>query len=202
MNLRLPHVRSYFQTGTLLFICLLCLAPRLALSQSLGFDLHGQPVSSLADPNAHVVVLFFAASDCPISNRYIPEIKRLTQEFGTRGVRFWWVYPNADDTAGVVAGHNRDFSITGDTLLDPGQSLVKLARATTTPEAAVFLVQSNQLRPVYLGRIDDRYINLGQERPRPQHHDLESAIAEALAGKPVPQPGGPSVGCSIVFLQK
>jgi len=31
---------------------------------------------------------------------------------------------------------------------------------------------------------------------------LEAAIVAALAGKPVPQPGGPPVGCSIVFLQK
>jgi hypothetical protein len=116
------------------------------------------------------------------------------------------VYPNAEDTAPVIEQHNRDFAIvesaSSGTLLDPKQSLVVLAHATVTPEAALFLVDRNNLREVYHGRIDDRYISLGQERPQAQHHDLELAIAAALAGKPVPQPEGPPVGCSIVFLQK
>jgi hypothetical protein len=87
-------------------------------------------------------------------------------------------------------------------LLDPKQSLVALAHATVTPEAAIFLVDGDNLREVYHGRIDDRYISLGQERPHAQHHDLELALAAALAGRPVPPPEGPAVGCSIVFLQK
>jgi hypothetical protein len=112
------------------------------------------------------------------------------------------VYPNAGDTAQVVSQHNRDYSITGDAILDPKQSLVERAHATVTPEAAIFLVEVSELREVYHGRIDDRYIDIGQERPQAENHDLETAIAAALAGKPVPQPGGPPVGCSIVFLQK
>jgi hypothetical protein len=173
-----------------------------AKAADFGTDLHGQPIRQLAAPGVRVAVLFFAASDCPISNRYVPEITRLTQQFGGQGVHFWWVYPNPDDTAQVVAAHNHDYSITGETILDPKQSLVELAHATVTPEVAVFLVENAGLREVYHGRIDDRYISLGQERPRADHHDLELATAAALAGKPAPQPGGPSVGCSIVFLQK
>lgn len=171
-------------------------------STDFGTDLKGQPIRQLAVPGVRVVVLFFASSDCPVSNRYVPKIARLNQEFGTQGVRFWWVYPNAADTAKLVAKHNRDYSVTGESILDPNQSLVRLAHATVTPEAAVFLVDGNALQEVYHGRIDDRYISLGQERPQPQHHDLEMAIAAALAGKPVPKPGGPPVGCSIVYLQK
>ena len=79
---------------------------------------------------------------------------------------------------------------------------MKLAHATVTPEAAVFVVEGKTLREVYQGRVDDRYISLGQERPQAQHHDLELAITAALAGKPVPHPQGPPVGCSIVFLPK
>ncbi|HEY1160104.1 MAG TPA: redoxin domain-containing protein [Terracidiphilus sp.] len=192
-----------------LFCCVATIALVLALGQAdagtppdFGLDLHGHPVRQLAGPGVRVVVLIFAASDCPISDRYVPEIARLTQQFSAQGVRFWWVYPNAGDTAQVVAEHNRDYSITGDTLLDPRQIVVERAHATITPEAAIFFADGNDLREVYHGRIDDRYISLGQERPQPQHHDLETAIAAALAGKPVPQPGGPPVGCSIVFLQR
>lgn len=167
-----------------------------------GTDLHGNPVRQLAGPGVHVVVLFFAASDCPISNRYVPEIARLNREFSSKGARIWWVFPNPEDTAQVVEQHSRNFSIHESELIDPRQTLVAMAHATTTPEAAVFLVEGAGLREVYHGRIDDRYLDIGTERPQAEHHDLESAISAALAGKPVPQPGGPSVGCSIVFLQK
>ncbi len=170
-------------------------------AEPFGQDLHGQPVTQLAGPGIRAVVLIFAASDCPIANRYVPEIARLNREFAARGVRFWWVFPNPDDTAAVVAQHNRDFSIAESTLLDRKQALVHMAHATTTPEAALFLVANGGLREVYRGRIDDRYISLGQERPQPQHRELEAAIAAALAGKSIPQPAGPPVGCSIVFLQ-
>jgi len=190
------------------FRCFFSIALVLALGRAyaapqadFGTDLHGQPILHLAGPGVHVVVLFFAATDCPVCNRYVPEIARLTGEFSARGVRFWWVYPNPDDTAQVVSDHNRDYSITGDTILDPKLTLVLRSHATVTPEAAVFLVEGDDLHEVYHGRIDDRYISLVEQRPQSAHHELETAIAAALAGKSVPQPGGPPVGCSIVFLQ-
>jgi hypothetical protein len=170
-------------------------------SEPFGIDLDGKPIADLAGRGVHVVVLIFAASDCPVSNRYVPEVARLSKEFSTYA-RIWWVFPNAGDTAAVVAQHNREFAIHEDTALDPHQALVERAHATTTPEAAVFVVRGADLDEVYYGRIDDRYISLGQERPQAERHDLEAAIRAALAGKPVPRPGGPSVGCSIVFLQK
>lgn len=172
----------------------------------LGIDLQGNPIRELAGPGVRVVVLVFVASDCPISNRYVPDIERLTQQFAAQPVHIWWVYPNQEDTAQVVVQHNRDFSIPDSaesrTLLDPAQHIVAWAHARVTPEAAVFVVDGLKLHEVYNGRIDDRYISIGQQRPEPQHHDLEGAVAAALAGKPVPQPDGPPVGCSIVFRQK
>jgi hypothetical protein len=191
---------------TLGLICAWAAQAKAATPVEFGLDLQGKPVRQLAGPGVRVVVLVFAASDCPISNRYVPEVARLSQEFSGKGARFLWIYPNPEDTARVVARHNRDFSIPNDlglsAVLDTRQSLVAWAHATVTPEAAVFLAEGRELREVYHGRIDDRYISLGQERPQTQHHDLEEAIAAALAGKPVPQPGGAAVGCSIVFLPK
>jgi hypothetical protein len=193
------RVRIFSRCLAAMMLLLSVAAPCSAASNRFGVDLDGKPVNDLAGPGIRVVVLVFAASDCPISNRYVPEIARLNKEFSSQGVRFWWVFPNPEDTAQVVSQHLKDFAIHEDALLDRDQALVKRANATTTPEAAVF---SADLREVYDGRIDDRYLDIGQERPQPQHHDLETAIAAALAGKPVPQPGGPPVGCSIVFLQK
>ena len=60
---------------------------------TLAVDLGGRPITQLAPPGTRAVVLFFAASDCPISNRYVPEIQRLTKQFEPLGVRVWFVYP-------------------------------------------------------------------------------------------------------------
>jgi len=181
-----------------LFLC----AASLCTAQQYGTDLAGKPVDNLAGPNTRLVVLIFAASDCPISNRYVPEIARLHREFANRGVRFWWVFPNPGDTASVVARHVRDFSIAEDTILDSRQALVHMARATTTPEAAVFAVDSGSLHLLYRGRIDDRYLSIGTERPQPGVRDLEAAIEAALTGKAIPRAAGPPVGCTIVPIEK
>jgi thiol-disulfide isomerase/thioredoxin len=165
-------------------------------------DLSGHSVEQLAPAGTKAVVLFFVASDCPISNRYIPEIEKLSAEYGPRGVLFWWIYPNPGDTAAVVKAHDAQFSIGSGTLvrslLDARQSLVRMAHVTITPEAAVFVPAASGLREVYRGRIDNRYIDFGQERPSATQHDLEEAIRAVLDHKIVPPPGGPPVGCSIV----
>jgi hypothetical protein len=181
---------------------LLILKAAAQIPQPYPLDLAGNPVRQLAAPGTHVLVLIFAATDCPISNRAIPELNRISQEFSAKPIEFWWVYPNAEDTATAIAEHRRAYSIATKALRDPAQSLVAWAHATVTPEAAVFLVDGAQAHEVYKGRIDDQYLSLGRERPQVTRHDLETAINAALDGKPVPQPGGPSVGCSIVFLQK
>lgn len=169
-------------------------------TEPFGIDLEGHPIERLASPGVRVVVLFFTASDCPISNRYIPEVQQLAERYGSRGVRFWFVYPNPGDSAQIVRVHQRQYAITGNAVLDNNQTLVRMAHATVTPEAAVFIPEGAKLREVYRGRIDDRYIAFGQERPQATHHDLENAIHAVLADQPVPQPHGPPIGCSIVPL--
>jgi hypothetical protein len=73
----------------LLGVCLLALAT----ATMVAVDLDGRPVT-LADPGSRAVVLFFAASDCPISNRYVPEMQRLARQVEPLGVRVWFVYSN------------------------------------------------------------------------------------------------------------
>jgi hypothetical protein len=161
-------------------------------------DLQGHPVERLNAAGTKAVVLIFAATDCPISNRYIPQIERLRSKLATQGVAFWWIFPNPGDTLAIVRKHGADFSISTPTLLDSQGELVRMAHASITPEAAVFAVAGGNLREVYHGRIDDRYIAFGQERPQAVHHDLEEAIHAVLAGHAVSKPLGDPVGCSII----
>jgi len=174
----------------------------LILSGSLStVDLSGHPVDPLAPSDSTAVVLFFAATDCSVSNRYVPEIQRLQIEFAAKGVRFWIVYPNPEDTATVVGKHNAEFAINSKTVLDRSQLLVQRAHVVATPEAALFVPQGGSMREVYHGRIDDRYLSFGHERPQAKHHDLELAIRAVLEHRPVPAPGGGPVGCAIMPLR-
>ena len=158
-------------------------------------DLENRSVDPLriASGGKAVVVLFISA-ECPVSNRYAPEIRRLSETFTARGVQFWLVYPNVADSRDIIRTHIRDFSYSIPALRDLQHRLVRLAGATVTPEAAVFNAR-RQL--VYHGRIDDRYVRLGLERPVATRHDLEDALTSITAGRPVPQTFAPPVGCFV-----
>ena len=186
------------------FLLLTIAAPSLFAAppqvQSLGVDLSGHPATSLTSPGTRAVVLLFLATDCPISNRYQPALALMAHEFARDPVRLWIVYPNPGETASDVAAHQRAFAQPLPALLDPTHSLVHLAGARITPEAAVFVPGSGGLRLVYRGRIDDRYLSLDKQRPHANRHELSAAVHAVLTGAPVQPPAGPAVGCAIVPL--
>lgn len=153
----------------------------------------------LVDPfsvpaNVKAIAFLFTSVDCPISNRYAPVVVHMYDTFKPQGVQFWLVYPNPFDTPEAIRQHMKAFGYSSGALLDPEHALVKLAQATITPEAAVF---DRQGREQYHGRLDDRFVTLGLERPAATRHDLEDAISAVLAGKPVAQAATQAVGCYI-----
>ena len=141
-----------------------------------------------------LTVLIFVSIDCPVSNRYAPEIRRLHDEFTPRGVRFRLVYPNPLDDEAAIGRHLRDFGYPNIAERDRDRTLVNMAGATITPEAAVF---DSRERLVYRGRIDDRFVELGRERPSATRRDLRDALTAVLAGKPVSPSQTQAVGCFI-----
>jgi thiol-disulfide isomerase/thioredoxin len=193
---------SYFKAWPLVCVLAIPLVSHAQrTSSAYGYDLNERPITSLAAPGAEAIVLFFVASDCPISNRYIPELQRLENKFAAQHVVFWFVYPNVGETPEAVRQHEAAYGAEKNILLDPHHQLVALTRTTVTPESAVLVPQrtgEETLRTVYHGRIDDRYLHIGQERPSATQHDLERAIADVLQHRTVQQPGGPAVGCGII----
>ncbi len=146
-----------------------------------------------------LTVLIFLSTDCPVSNRYAPEIKRLYEQFTLQGVRFRLVYPNRLDTPVAIQAHVRTYAYPPIAERDPDHQLVKVAGATITPEAAVF---DKTDRLVYLGRIDDRFVELGRERPVAGQHDLSNALTALLAGKPAIPSRTQAVGCFIADMAR
>jgi hypothetical protein len=167
------------------------------LVQMLG----GAPVDALDAPaGTKAIVFLFTSTDCPISNRYAPDVRRLVETFGAHGVVFRLVYPGTADGDAAIREHMSAFSYAGamQALRDPSFALVKYAGATITPEAAVYAGG----RIVYRGRIDDRFVDLGVERPTATSHDLADAIAAVVAGKPVAHPTTQAVGCFIADMAR
>src|SRR5262249_32656690 len=163
--------------------------------------LAGAAVDALAAPaGTKAIVFLFTSTDCPISNRYAPEVRRIAERFAPQGVVFRLVYPSPADDAAAIREHMKAFSYEGatDALRDPKLALVKFSGATITPGAVV----DAGGRIVYRGRIDDRYVDLGLERPAPTTHDLADAVATIVAGKPVQQATTQAVGCFIADLAR
>jgi hypothetical protein len=158
--------------------------------------LTGAPIDALQAPaGTKAIVFLFTSTDCPISNRYAPEVQRVVAEFAAKGVVFNLVYPNPADEAKAIHEHMTAFSYAGvmQALRDPAHALVRFTKATVTPEAVVVAGG----RVVYRGRIDDRYVDLGLERPAPTQHDLADALAAVVSGKRVPKATTRAVGCFI-----
>jgi hypothetical protein len=170
-----------------------------------GKDNDGHDVISLALAGTQYVAAIFVATDCPISNRYLPEIARLSREFAPRGARLWLVYPNPGDTLAAVRTHQALYPAAASLpqLIAPDVRFLAHAHVHVTPEAAIFRADapgvSLMSQPVlWHGRIDDRYLTFGTQHPAATRHDLAGALNAALAGHQPAPPAAPPIGCAII----
>lgn len=193
-----PAKRLVFRAKLVAVKSFLILAAASGLASAAVVDLAGNPRDPFSTP-AEARVLIFVRTDCPITNRYAPELKRLWDQFVPDGARFWLVYPDPSETVAKIHAHLLDYSFPGQPLRDPKHDLVKRAHVVTAPEAAVF---DSKGVLVYHGRIDDLWVTPGRARPMPTTHDLEDAIAAVLAGKPPKQAETTAIGCSLADVSK
>jgi hypothetical protein len=162
-------------------------------------DINQKMISPL-DGTAHkACVLIFITTDCPIANSYAPEIQRIMQEYSKKSVKFTLVHVDPDLAEADAAKHAREYQLDGSgaIIIDRTHDFVKIAKATVTPEAAVF---TPDLSLVYLGRINDQFAGYGDRRVQAASHDLRNALDAVLAGKPVPAPRAEAIGCYIPDL--
>jgi AhpC/TSA family len=157
-------------------------------------DIDGTPLSLLSPSGRQLDLLFFISSDCPISNRYAPEIQRVCSDYQSRGVRCVAVYPDAPDVA-TVKRHRQEYGFAAaiPAVIDRDRALVRAVGPRVTPEAAIYSSNGR----LYRGRIDDWYVDVGRARRAPTHQDLRLALDAALAGKPISPSETEAVGCFI-----
>lgn len=168
---------------------------RPALASARLADLDGRSVEPLAAlRDAKALVYVFTSVECPIANRYAPELERLRKTFSPRGVAFALVYPNADETPETIRAHVAEYGLGFEALRDSRHDLVRAVGATVTPEAVV-IGKNGAL--AYRGRIDDRFVDFGETRPRATRHDLADAIEAVLAGRKPETGETKAIGCFI-----
>ncbi len=155
---------------------------------------NGKKVTLLQDKSRRATVLLFVTNDCPITNSYAPEIKRICDEYSARKIAFYLVYADPELKASDVRQHVKEYRLPCAALLDPAHRLVHFTQAAVTPEAVILAPDGRRL---YRGRIDDRYIDFGRARFAATTHDLREALDAVLQGRPVPHPIVKAVGCSI-----
>jgi hypothetical protein len=152
-----------------------------------------RPMLPPASPELTVYV--FTTTDCPISNRYAPEVKRLAAKFKSNA-SFVLVYPVPTDTPAMIREHHKKFAYSIQSVRDVDQRLVKLTGVTVSPEVAV--LRGSEV--LYRGRIDDRYVDLGTDRVTATQHDLEDALSAAVSSKPIVVKETKAIGCFLSDL--
>jgi len=140
-------------------------------------------------------VFFFILQDCPVSNRFAPEIARIVQDYKSKPVRFFLVYVDAAASAKEIEKHGREFNLPGVPVIhDAKHQLVAASGASITPEVAV-VGQKGEI--VYRGRIDNLYEALGKPRRVVTEHDLRNALDAVLQNKRVAIARTSAIGCYI-----
>jgi len=157
-------------------------------------DGDGRTHTPLSPVDKKATVFLFLLPDCPISNAYAPEIKRIAADYEAKKIAVFVVHADPDVTAEQARKHAKAFGLTCPVLLDPTHVLVKASGATMAPEAAVIGPDRSVL---YRGRIDDWYADYGKRRGEPTQRDLRNALDAILQGKTVATPLTKVIGCYL-----
>lgn len=154
-------------------------------------------IVSLADfQDASALLVVFLCNHCPYVKHVAPELARLAQEYQARGVAVVGINSNdvdayPDDAPQQMVAEAQQRGYTFPYLYDQTQSVAQAYRAACTPD---FFVFDRESRLVYRGQLDS-------SRPKSDvpltGSDLRAALDAVLAGRPVPEPQRPSLGCNI-----
>lgn len=164
---------------------------RVAPFETVAID--GRVISVAASPEARWTVVCFLGNDCPLVKLYAHKLNQLEAEYAGRDVQWVAINSNRQDSLEQIQAFVRSHELKLPLVADPFHRLADLFAAQRTPEVFVL---DQQLRVRYRGRIDDQY-QPGVVRQAAQRRDLQLALEDLLAGRPVAVPTTNAVGCLI-----
>lgn len=157
-------------------------------------DIDGRTMTPFA-PAGKAHVLFFVASDCPVSNSYAPEIQRVCKAYESKGVACSLAYEDVTIDGSAVRKHMDAFAYRNlPATIDASRTLASRAKVSVTPSAVV-IDSRGQIR--YRGRINNQYASLGKPRQHVTVHDLTDALDAMVAGNSVARAETEAIGCFI-----
>jgi peroxiredoxin len=150
-----------------------------------------------ADP---VLVVFFTCNHCPYVTGSDEDTRRIAEKFGPRGARFIGINSNspntyAEDDFPHMVQRMQDHHFPWIYLHDMNQDVARAYGALRTPHFYVF---DKERKLIYTGRAVDNPRNSAKATT----HDLERALEEHLAGKPVSVPLTNPIGCNVKWEGK
>jgi hypothetical protein len=143
------------------------------------------------------VVLYVQGNGCPIARQSYPEIKRIRRAYKDKGVAFFLLNANPQDTREEVDEELRDFRVNISTLMDSTQTVARSLGLERTCEALV--LRPSDWAIVYRGPVDDRF-DYGAQKPEATQQYLRTALDQLLAGEPVTVEQHATKGCKINVL--
>jgi hypothetical protein len=164
-------------------------------------DINGRQLRPF-EPTGPAHVVFFVATDCPISNAYAPEIQRVCRDYASSGVGCSLIYEDVDLSSTPsaleqdVRRHVGEFGYGAiPAAIDRTRDIASRARVTVTPSAVV-VDRAGEVR--YRGRIDNFYAAFGTRRRHVTERNVREALDAVLAGRPVAKGDTEAIGCYIV----
>lgn len=159
-----------------------------------GVDGNHHSLSSLAGSSATVVV--FIGNGCPTVRAYEERLVALQETWGSRGVQVIAINANNSflsppDTFDEMVKRASDRTFNFPYLKDDDRAVARRFAAVCTPHAFVL---DCDLKVAYGGRIDDSRVG-----NKITSRDLENAVADVVAGRPVTVARTDPFGCSIVW---
>lgn len=153
-----------------------------------GFPGTKGPVFRLGE---RATILIFVASHCPCTDAHRQHVRRLIEQYGGRGVQFYTVFSNSDETSDRIDHFMRGVGWEATPLLDRDGGRMTRYGAKTTPHAFL-LDPTGEVR--YHGAIDDSVQNMGQII----NPYLRTALEQLLTGVMVSPVATTPYGCYIV----
>jgi len=142
-----------------------------------------------------VLVVFFTCNHCPYVTGSDESTRAIVGKFAGRGVRFVAINSNSantyaeDDFPHMVERMQRE-KFPWLYLHDASQDVARAYGALRTPHFYVF---DRDRRLIYTGRAVDN----PRQADRSKVHDLDRALEEHLAGKPISTPLTNPIGCNV-----
>ena len=138
------------------------------------------------------ITLIFATTECPISRRFTPEMKRIMRDFAKTSL-FEYVYEDEGKTIAQVSKHHKSFGLTCPIKFEPHHALAREYKVISVPTVIVKTL-SGTIK--YQGRIDDSYGSDFKWHPTKQR-DLRNALTALRMGKPVLVTKTTVIGCAL-----